>query len=96
MIDDWRYTHLQTQPFLIGVSFVRKTYGAFRPGWKHDHCVGCGAKLAEPGSDGEEILHEGYATTSDYVHGVNYDWVCVACFEQFHGVMNWKDVTPCA
>lgn len=94
MTEDWRYAHLRTQPHLIGISFMRKPYRAYRLGWEHDHCVGCWAKFVEFGIEEEGIVHEGYATTSEYVHGGEYEWVCVPCFEQFHDVMKWMDVTP--
>jgi hypothetical protein len=94
MTKDWRLEHLQTQPYLHGVSFVRKLYRAPRPGWNHDHCVACWATLAEPNIVGADIVHEGYATTDDFVRGADYDRVCVPCFQQFCEVMAWKDATP--
>jgi hypothetical protein len=39
-------------------------------------------------------LHEGYATTTDFVHGAEYDWICMPCFETFRETMGWVDVTP--
>lgn len=94
MTKDWRLQHLETQPYLRGVSFVRKPYQAYRPGWEHDHCVACWTTLAEPGVEGSEIVHEGYATTADFVRGADYDWVCVPCFKEFREVMAWRDATP--
>jgi hypothetical protein len=94
MNKDWRLEHLQTQPYLRGVSFVRKTYRAYRRGWDHDHCVACWAKLTERSMDGDTILHEGYATTAEYVHGADYAWACISCFERFSGDMGWIDATP--
>jgi hypothetical protein len=94
MTKDWRLEHLQTQPYLHGVNFVRKLYRAPRPGWGHDHCVACWATLADPNIAGADIVHEGYATTDDFVRGADYDWVCVPCFQQFCEVMAWKDATP--
>ncbi len=40
-----------------------------------------------------DVVHEGYATTTDFVRGAEYDWVCVPCFELFCEVMGWKDVS---
>ena len=94
MTKDWRLEHLETQPYLRGVSFVLKPYKAPSPRWDHDHCVACWATLAEPGTAGREIVHEGYATTADFPRGADYDWVCVPCFNQFHEVMAWKTLHP--
>lgn len=94
MNKDWRLEHLETQPYLRGVAFVRKQYRAPRPGWDHDHCVACWATLAEPNIEGADIVHEGFATTSDYFHGAEYDWVCLPCFNLFRVDMAWSDVTP--
>jgi hypothetical protein len=92
MADDWRVAILRTQPYLRGVSFVRKPYAQYRPGWDHDHCVACGVRLAEPGSWTDQVIHEGYATTSDFVRGADYEWACPECFADFQGVMGWKVV----
>ena len=89
MTKDWRLEHLETQPYLRGVIFVRKRYRAYRPGWDHDHCAACWAKLMEEGSGEDEALHEGYATTDAYLHGADYEWVCAACFEMFARSMEW-------
>ena len=85
MRQDPKLEHLLTQPYLRGVGFVRKSYRAFRLGWEHDHCVACWARLAEPPSADPEAVHEGYATTSAYARGENYEWVCPPCFAQFLG-----------
>lgn len=92
MQDDWRLEHLRTQPYLRGVRFQRKQYKAYRPGWEHDHCVGCWAKFAEYESDSEPIEHEGYSTCSDYQHGEDYDWVCLTCFDLFRTEMGWSEI----
>jgi hypothetical protein len=94
MEKDRRLEHLETQPELRGVQFVRKHYRAYRPGWDHDHCVGCWATLAEPGSTEPDALHEGYATTERYFRGAEYEWVCPECFSLFAPEMGWSDVTP--
>jgi hypothetical protein len=90
---DWRLENLETQPYLRGVSLARKMYRAYRPGWDHDHCVGCWTKLAEPGIEGADVVHEGYATTAEFVRGAEYEWACVSCFEAFSEAMGWIDVT---
>ncbi len=89
---DWRLDHLNTQPYLRGVKFRRAPYKAPRPGWDHDHCVGCWATFAEFESDKEQILHEGYATCDDYPKGAQYEWVCPECFKDFREVMSWVEV----
>ena len=43
---------------------------------------------------GVDIIHEGYAVTSDYERGAEYEWVCPDCFELAKDEMNWRDVTP--
>jgi hypothetical protein len=86
---DHRIEHLETQPYLRGVEFVRKPYRVYREGWEHDHCVACWATLAEAGS-AEDALYEGYATTASFERGAEYEWVCVPCFESFAAVMDWK------
>ena len=93
MADDWRLETLRTQPDLRGMSFVRKSYKAYRPGWEHDHCAACGVTLAESDVQGDDIIHEGYAITSEYERGAEYEWVCVRCFADFKEVMCWSDVT---
>ena len=91
---DWRLEHLETQPYLRGVAFVRKPYRRPKPTWDHDHCVACWATLTEPHMKGADFIYEGYATTADYVRGADYDWVCAPCFGLFRDAMDWKDVTP--
>lgn len=93
MADDWRLENLRTQPYLRCVSFVRKPYSEYRPGWDHDHCVGCGVRLAERGFSTHDVIHEGYATTSDFVRGADYDWVCPECFADFRDAMGWREAS---
>ena len=80
---------METQPYLRGVTFVRKHYKAPSSKWDHDHCVACWAKFGE--FDGPEIQHEGYATTEAFVHGADYDWVYLECFGLFCEPMDWKE-----
>ena len=93
MTDDWRLETLRTQPYLRGLSFVRKSYKAYRPGWEHDHCAACHVTLAERDVQGDDIIREGYATTSEYRHGADYEWICPPCFAEFKDMMGWRDVT---
>ena len=85
---------LETIPELRGQSFIRKQYRAYRPGWDHDHCAVCGVKLMESGTEGEGIIHEGYATTSQYELGKDYEWLCADCFSISKDEMGWRDATP--
>lgn len=91
MSDDWRLENLKMWPRLRGLAWVRKPYSAYRPGWEHDHCAACNKTLAEPGIEGEDVVHEGYATTSDYEKGADYEWICVECFGDFKGDMGWHE-----
>jgi hypothetical protein len=91
MTKDWRLQHLETQPFLREVTFVRKLYKAYSAEWDHDHCVACWMKFMEPGIEGPDIIHEGYATTAEFVRGADYEWVCPECFSLFREAMAWKE-----
>jgi hypothetical protein len=91
-MQDWRLQNLETQPYLRGVAWRLTKYRQYRPGWDHDHCVGCWAKFAEFDSAAETILHEGYATTGEYDLGAEYCWACRECFETFKSQMDWKQV----
>lgn len=93
MEDDWREKLLETLEFLRGQSFIWKPYKAYRPGWEHDHCAACAATLVEAGVDGEDVIHEGYATTASYKLGEDYEWVCNECFQEFGDAMEWQDAT---
>jgi hypothetical protein len=93
MSKDWRLAHLETQPYLRGVAFIKKEYREPSPRWDHDHCIACWATLAEPNVAGADVVHEGYATTDEYIRGQNYDWVCLPCFKLFRDAMEWRDVT---
>lgn len=72
---------------LKGVKMQWKKYRQYSDRWDHDHCVVCGAKFAE--FDGEDILHEGYATTGEYPRGADYEWVCKTCFDELQTALNW-------
>lgn len=93
MTKDWRLERLEDEDALRGVSFVRKVYRAYRPGWEHDHCIACWQTLAEPSLGVEDAIHEGYATTDEYFRGADYEWVCPDRFRAFAGEMGWRDLT---
>ena len=93
MTKDWRLQNLQETSRLHGVSFTRKPYRSYRPGWDHDHCAACWVKLAERPIEGEDVVHEGYATNEDYIHGAEYEWVCVSCFGLFREEMGWVEIS---
>lgn len=76
-----------------GAHLIRKAYQAPSKAWDHDHCTGCWAKFMEPPTTGEGIVHEGYATTAEYVRGADYEWVCTKCFEEFSAIMGWIDAS---
>jgi hypothetical protein len=92
MTDDWRLENLKMAPRLRRLIFLKKPYAAYRPGWDHDHCAACNKTLAEPGIDGADIVHEGYATTANYEKGADYEWICVECFRDFKDFMGWREV----
>jgi hypothetical protein len=39
------------------------------------------------------MIHQGYATTSNYEHGEDYEWVCAERFPASKDAMDWIDVT---
>lgn len=93
MVEDWRNRILEGMPYLREQDFVRKPYRAYRPGWEHDHCAVCNVTLAEQSLVGDDVIHEGYATTADYKFGEDYVWVCAPCFADYKDAMGWNDVT---
>ncbi len=83
---DWRIDNCKG---LRGLRLQRKRYRQPSKNWDHDHCAACWTKFAE--FDGPDILHEGYATGDDYIHGAEYDWVCVRCFNELKDEMGWVE-----
>jgi hypothetical protein len=81
---------MQLASALQGASLRKKKYRRYSPEWDHDHCAACWAKFAE--WDGPGILHEGYATTSEYDLGEDYDWICPTCLADLQREMNWRVV----
>ena len=84
--DDWRLVFAKR---LEGASFCWKKWYPWSDTWDHDHCAGCGAKFCV----GDGCLTEGYAVTSDYELGEDYEWVCSSCFEALKDNLGWKAVS---
>jgi hypothetical protein len=84
---DWRISNCKG---LRGLKLRRKKYQKWSETWDHDHCAACWATFAE--FEGPDYQHEGYATCDDYEHGVDYDWVCVRCFNELKNEMYWMEV----
>jgi len=72
------------QKYLTGATLTLKRWVQPRPGWDHDHCAFCAAKLA--GQEFPDALHEGYVT------GNGDHWVCAACFADFRSTFQWQIV----
>lgn len=53
----------------------------------------CGAKVMEPSAKVDGTIHEGYAATSDYGHGEDYERVCAECFSASKDMMGWIDAS---
>lgn len=88
ILGDFRYDARYT--LLRGVQLQFKRYQIYSEDWDHDHCTRCSAKFAE--FDGPEILHYGYATCEDYIHGAEYEWICEECFAFLSPLMEWEVV----
>ena len=52
-----------------------------RPGWDHDHCAFCWAKIAAA----EAAFTAAYVTADD-----GYTWICGPCFEDFKVQFAWR------
>jgi len=88
---DLREEQLFDKEYLRGIRLQFKQYRPYRPGWEHDHCVGCFTTFAEIGlRPNEPTLQEGYTTCADFVRGDEYEWVCPDCFETFREPMGWR------
>jgi len=77
--------------YLVGAVFLRKPYRKPREDWDHDHCQVCWKTLAE--FEGENVIHEGYASLATEKWPADYHWVCPECFEQYGNRMNWNCTT---
>lgn len=75
--DDWR--RQAQEEYLMGARLRLMRWRMSRPGWDHDHCEFCSAKL----SNYEGDLHEGYTTDDEY------NWICPKCFEDFCEEFRW-------
>jgi hypothetical protein len=71
--------------YLFGMAFRRKSYSAPGKTWDHDHCAFCWAKFAD--FEGDEILHEGYASVENAKWRADYHWICPSCFDEFEEKM---------
>jgi hypothetical protein len=98
--DDWR---LGGNDHLQGVAFTWKPYRAWSQTWEHDHCALCWATFMDPNfsedhrrfiEEHPDVLTEGYATTSEFKHGAEYDWVCKQCFDDFVDLYQWRVIQP--
>lgn len=87
--DDWR--RMGQEDYLPpGTSLVWRSYTAPSPAWDHDHCEFCWAKFAQARSpDASGLLTEGWTTTSAYLKGANYHWVCTTCCDDFAEEFGW-------
>ena len=81
---DWRIANAR---HLSGLTLHRKQYTQPTETWDHDHCAACWAKFAE--FEGPDILHEGYATGTDYPKEAAYWWVCPTCFTDLEATLGW-------
>lgn len=95
MAEDRRLERLRGQAYLKSVRFERKPNRAYSASWDHDHCAGCWVKFVKGGTaPGNDLLHEGYATTEDYLHGAEHVWVCGECFALFRRPMSRIEAYP--
>jgi hypothetical protein len=93
MIDpqqQWHQYRLDFARHLKGLRLQFCRYTQPSDTWDHDHCAGCNAKFAE--FEAPDILHHGYTTCDDYVHGPEYDWICETCFQDLRQDMQWTVV----
>ena len=81
---DWRADNAR---HLKGLTLRWRKYAKWSETWEHDHCAGCWAKFAE--FEGPDILHEGYATDSEWKGREGYDWICADCFRDLKDEMGW-------
>lgn len=70
-----------------------KAWHAPRPGWDHDHCSVCTAKIWDKADTAQGEYVDGYATCEDFKRGTDSDWVCVECFHDFEDRMGWREAT---
>jgi hypothetical protein len=87
-VTDWRVENAQ---HLKRLPLRRQAYKKWTDRWDHEHCAGCMAEFAE--SDRPDIQRAGYATTADYVHGAQYEWVCIRCFNDLKLELGWTEAS---
>ena len=77
----------QERSLTPGTKMLFKAYEPTRPDWDHDHCSFCQIKFAPPAIaqtlKSEDVQVAGYATTSEFVRGAGYEWICEACWADF-------------
>jgi hypothetical protein len=81
---DWRL--MAQERFLQGRELRLTAWFSSRPGWDHDHCEFCAAKIWDRPA-GENEYRRGYVTDDD-----NYHWVCEPCFADFRERFAWRVV----
>lgn len=83
----------QEESLTRGTKLIRKIYEAPRPGWDHDHCSFCQVKFVVPNTassmSDEDVRTEGFTTTSEFVRGADYEWICDDCCADFAEEFGW-------
>lgn len=79
---DWR--RQGQEQYLAGRQLIHRRYEPCRPGWEHDHCEFCHAKISCSTGD----LNEGYCTEDGYY------WICSACHDDFEVEFGWSVGPP--
>ncbi len=80
--DDWRL--LGQEKYLLDARLKWMTWRPYRPGWDHDHCAFCMAKISDRPVDGDTEYEAAWVTSID-----EYHWVCPVCFEDFRETFRW-------
>jgi hypothetical protein len=75
------------QSWLAGRTLRPSRWFSAQPGWDHDHCAFCHAKIAAASTEDVDFT-AGYLTAND-----NYIWVCPPCFNDFKVEFQW-DLAP--
>jgi hypothetical protein len=75
-----------------GTALVFRACRARSETWEHEHCLFCFAKFMDPDfsdahrryiEEHNDVLTEGYTTTSEHPQGAGWHWVCLRCVEDF-------------
>jgi len=90
--DDWGQFG-QEETFPPGTTLELRRYRTHRPGWDHDHCIFCWAKLMDPDlseASRRAVENDPKILTSGYSKGPSGgEWVCPSCFEEFAARFGW-------